>query len=247
MLAIVGAGVDMAAAIKAVRALAPAARTLATGGELADFTKAVEALQKSKQLDEKIAAAADKAATARKTYAAAKGELSATLGKAYSLPGPFTDPEVYRALVKMAAAKIKEGTHSLAGFLAEFKQARLAAKLGELSSEELAKAKQAFEQVEALAKLVSDPALLDTLLSRREHILRWCARVRAKPAPNPITPSTEGRPGACLDGRVGGGPVRRVRGVRGRPARQAGGAADAMDPAGDVPDGLTVAYCLATM
>jgi len=35
--------------------------------------------------------------------------------------------------VKMAAAKIKEGAHSLAGFIAELKQARLAAKLGELT------------------------------------------------------------------------------------------------------------------
>jgi hypothetical protein len=78
VLAIVGAGVDMGAATKAVRALAPAAKALEAGGEVIDFTKAVEALQRSKQLDEKIAAVADKAA-ARKSYAAAKGELSAAL------------------------------------------------------------------------------------------------------------------------------------------------------------------------
>jgi hypothetical protein len=157
VLAIVGAGVDMAAATKAVRALAPAAKALEAGGEVIDFTKAVEALQRSKQLDEKIAAAADRAAAARKSYAAAKGELSAALGKAYSLPGPLTDPEVYRALVKMAAAKIKEGAHSLAGFIAELKRARLAAKLGELAPEELAKAKQAWEDAERLAKSAESP------------------------------------------------------------------------------------------
>jgi hypothetical protein len=157
VLAIVGAGVDMGAATKAVHALAPAAKALEAGGEVIDFTKAVEALQKSKQLDEKIAAAADRAAAARKSYAAAKGELSAALGKAYSLPGPLTDPEVYRALVKMAAAKIKEGAHSLAGFIAELKQARLAAKLGELTPEELAKAKQAWEDAERLAKSAESP------------------------------------------------------------------------------------------
>lgn len=166
VLAIAGAGVDMAAATKAVRALAPAARTLSAGGELTDFTKAVEALQKSKQLDEKIAAAADKAAAARKAYGAAQGELSAALGKAYSFPGPFTDPDVYKALVRMAVAKIREGSHSLAGFIAELKQARLAAKLGELSPEELAKAKEAWARAEALGNLVKDPALLDMLLSR---------------------------------------------------------------------------------
>jgi hypothetical protein len=173
VLAIVGAGVDMAAASKAVRALAPAAKALEAGGEVTDFAKAVEALQKSKQLDEKIAAAADKAAAARKAYGAAKGELSAALGKAYSLPGPFTDPEVYKALVKMAVAKIKEGSHSLAGFIAELKQARLAAKLGELSPEELAKAKQAWEEAEALAKSAESPVdLLDDageVIGRYQH------------------------------------------------------------------------------
>jgi hypothetical protein len=157
VLAIVGAGVDMAAATRAVSKLAPAAKALHAGGELTDFTKAVEALQKSKQLDEKIAAAADKAAAARKAYGAAKGEFSAALGKAYSFPGPLTDPEVYRALVKMAIAKIKEGGHSLAGFIAEIRQARLAAKLGELSPEELVKAKQAFEDAERLAKSATTP------------------------------------------------------------------------------------------
>lgn len=166
VLAIVGAGVDMAAATKAVRILAPAAKALEAGGDVADFIKAVEALQKSKQLDAKIAATAEHAAAARRSYAAAKGELAMALGKAYSFPGPFTDPAVYRALVKMAAAKLKEGAHSLSSFIAELKQARLAAKLGELSPEELAKAKQAWAQAESLAKLVDDPALLEKLLAK---------------------------------------------------------------------------------
>jgi hypothetical protein len=177
VLAIVGAGVDMAAATKAVRALAPAARALHAGGELTDFTKAVEALQKSKQLEEKLAAAADKAAAgktaAREAYAAARDELSVALGKAYSFPGPLTDPEVYKALVKMAVAKIKEGSHSLAGFIAEIKKARLAAGRGELAPEELAKAKQAWEEAEALAKSAESPVdLLDDtgeVIGRYQH------------------------------------------------------------------------------
>jgi hypothetical protein len=57
----------------------------------------------------------------------------------------------------MAAAKIKEGGHSLAGLIAELKQARLAAKLGELSPEELGKAKQAWEDAERLAKSATTP------------------------------------------------------------------------------------------
>ncbi|MEO7735372.1 MAG: hypothetical protein ABIY55_30745, partial [Kofleriaceae bacterium] len=167
VLAIVGAGVDVAAATKAVGALARAAKALEAGGEVSAFTSAVEDLKAAKKLDEKIAAAAEKAAVARKSYAAAKGELSAALGKAYSLPGPLTDPEVYRALVKMAAAKIKEGSHSLAGFINELKQARLTAKLGELAPEELAKAKQAWAHAEALLGngKIADAATLERLLN----------------------------------------------------------------------------------
>jgi len=67
--------------------LAPAARLLKPGDEIADFTKAVKALQESKEIDEKIAAAANKAAAARKSYAAAKGDLAAALGKVYSFRG----------------------------------------------------------------------------------------------------------------------------------------------------------------
>lgn len=151
VLAIVGAGVDMAAATKAVRALAPAAKALDGGGEAVDFSRAVEALQKSRQLDERVAAAAENAAKARKAYAAAKGDLTSALGRAYSFPGPFTDPDVYRALVKMAVAKIKEGSHSLVAFVDELKQARLAAKLGELTPEELMKVKEAWADAERLA------------------------------------------------------------------------------------------------
>jgi hypothetical protein len=152
VLAIAGAGVDMAVAVKAVRALAPAAKALAAGGELADFTKAVEALEKSKQLERKAAAAAGKAAAARKSYQAAKGELGTALGKVYSLPGPLADPEVYRAVVKMAAAKIREGGHSLSAFIADIRAARISAKLGELTPEELAKVKQAWADAETIAK-----------------------------------------------------------------------------------------------
>ncbi len=54
--AIVGAGVDMAAAGKAVRALAPAARMRGAGGDVAELTRAVQALQRAKEIDASIAA-----------------------------------------------------------------------------------------------------------------------------------------------------------------------------------------------
>lgn len=159
VLAIVGAGVDMAVAVRAVRALAPAAHALeAPGGSLASFQKAVHELATAKQLEQKAAEAAERAASARAAYKSAKGELGQALGKAYSLPGPLTDPEVYRSLVKMAIAKIRQGGHSLSAFVAELRQARIEAKLAaELSPEELAKVKQAWGEAEALARSSETP------------------------------------------------------------------------------------------
>ena len=157
VLAIVGAGIDIAAAVKAVRALAPAAKALEAGGTVADFRKAVEALEKSKQLERQAAEAADKAAAAREAYKVAKGEFGAALGKAYSFPGPLLDPEVYRAVVKMALAKLREGGHSLVSFLAEVRAARITAKLGDLTPEELARVKQAWEEAEVIKKSAEVP------------------------------------------------------------------------------------------
>jgi hypothetical protein len=163
VLAIVGAGVDMAATVRAVRALAPAAKALEAGGDLEKFQKAVQELEKAKQLEQTAAEAAERAASARAAYKAAKGELGQALGKAYSFPGPLTDPEVYRSLVKMAVAKTRQGGHSLSAFVAELRQARIEAKLAaELSPEELSKVKQAWGEAEALAKSSETPVdLLD--------------------------------------------------------------------------------------
>jgi len=157
VLAVVGAAVDMAAAAKAVGKLAPAAKTLDSGGELADFVKVVKQLQEQKQIDEKIAEAAERAGAARKAYNAAKNELASALSKAYSFPGPLLDPDVYFALVKMAAAKLREGGASFVKWVAEIKQARAAAKLGELSPEELQKLHEAWGDAEALLASSKNP------------------------------------------------------------------------------------------
>jgi hypothetical protein len=192
VLAIVGAGVDMAATVRAVRALAPAAHALESpGGSLANFQKAVQELATAKQLEQKTAEAAERAASARAAYKAAKGELGQALGKAYSLPGPLTDPEVYRSLVKMAIAKIRQGGHSLSVFVAELRQARIEAKLAaELSPEELSKVKQAWAEAEvriAIEALPEEQA--EKLLYR---ISRGDAKGRAFGTPrNPNPPSLD--------------------------------------------------------
>ncbi|HET9624573.1 MAG TPA: DUF4157 domain-containing protein [Kofleriaceae bacterium] len=176
-LAVVGAGVDMASAVNVVAKLGPVAKTLGeaktladTDAKLAEFTRAVDQLHAAKQIDDKIATAANKAAAARKSYAAAANQLKADLRGAASgargALGPFADPTVFRSLVKMAIAKIREGSASLEMFIAELKQARLEAQLGELAPEELVKAKEAWAQAEALSRQAKDPELLDKLLER---------------------------------------------------------------------------------
>jgi len=171
VLAIVGAGADMASAVAVISKLAAAAKTLETSGKLGDFTKAVEALQRSKDIDEKIAVAAERAAAARASYAAAKEQFKADLAMAASSArgalGPFTEPTVFRGLVKMAVAKLREGMHSLEAFIEQLKKARIEAALGEMSPEELTKAKEAWAQAEALKNQVKDPAALDGLLELR--------------------------------------------------------------------------------
>lgn len=158
VLAVAGAAVDMAAAVKAVRALAPAAKALNAGGDVSAFTEAVQALQKTGEIDARIAQAAEQAALARHRFAEASGELVKALGgKFYSFPGPFTDPDIFRILVRMAKAKIQEGVSSFQAFAAELKKARARARLDDLSPEELAKAKEAWEQALRLARSAENP------------------------------------------------------------------------------------------
>lgn len=146
VVAVVGAAADMGAAFKAIKGLGSAAKALNAGAEISQFNKAVRALEEAGEIDAKIARAAERAAAARKGFADASGELGKILGsRAYAFPGPFTDPDVYKQLVKMASAKFKEIGNNGLIWLEELKQARVAAHLGEMAPEELAKAKQAWE------------------------------------------------------------------------------------------------------
>jgi hypothetical protein len=151
ILAVVGAGLDMGAAVKAAKALGPAAKALNAGGDLAEFTKMVRALEKANEIEVKVARAAEKAAAARKGFTEATGDLAnAMAGKAYSFPGPLADPDVYKAVVKMARQAIKARVYDAQMFIDELKLARVKAGLKNLSPEELAKAKQAWEEAKVL-------------------------------------------------------------------------------------------------
>lgn len=165
VIAVAGASLDMAAAVKAVKALAPAAKTLNAGGDVAEFTKAVRALEKANEIEAKVARAAEKAAAARKGFVEASDELvKALAGKAYSFPGPLTDPDVYKAVVKMARQAIKSKVYDAQKFIEELKLARVKAGLGDLTPEELAKAKQAWQEAKVLE--AADKARYEKLLQQ---------------------------------------------------------------------------------
>ena len=151
VIAIAGAALDAGAAVKAIRAIAPAAKVLNATGDVAKFNKVVRALEQVGEIDAKIARAAERAAAAKASFKEASTDLVQVLGsRAYAFPGPFADPDVYKQLVKMAAAKFKEVGNNGLIFIEEIKKARALAKLGDMTPEELAKVKQAWEEAKVL-------------------------------------------------------------------------------------------------
>lgn len=137
IVAVVGAALDFAQAAKAVGKIAPLAKGLEASGDVAKFAKGLEALEKSGEIDAKIARNVEQAAIARAKSAEAAKDLSKALGKVYGLPGPFTDPEVYKELVRLAFYKVREFGYAFEKFALEVQQARQASKLGDLTAEEL--------------------------------------------------------------------------------------------------------------
>ena len=81
--------------------------------------------------------------------------------------GPLADPDVYKAVVKMARQAIKTKVTDAQKFIEELKLARVKAKLGDLTPEELAKAKQAWEE----AKLLEAKEVLFKRTLRSGHTL----------------------------------------------------------------------------
>ncbi len=160
VIACAGAAIDMAAAVKAVKALGPAAKALDAGGELTDFQKALKALQEAGEIDGKIAQAAEKAAMARKGFGEASKRLLAVGSRLNS--NPFLDPEVYIALVQMARMKVMEGVANFSQFALELKKLRVMKGWGEMNPDELLKAKEAWAEGRRLAGLADEVAEVGT-------------------------------------------------------------------------------------
>lgn len=158
VIAVVAAAVDLGAAAKAMSKLGPAAKALNVGGSYGEYVQVVAALKKDAVIEEKIAQAALKAGAARKTALAAGERLSEVLAAhGGSLAKALTDPQVYELLVQLAVARLKEGMHSSVVYIQELRKARALAKLGDLTPEEVIKAKQAWEDAVRLLKSADEP------------------------------------------------------------------------------------------
>jgi hypothetical protein len=156
IVAVVGAAIDLGMAVKAVKAISPLAKTLETSGhavaDLAKFNEGLQALEKAGEIDSKIARSAEQAALARTKSAQAAEGLRRTLGsKAYSFPGPLADPDVYKDVVRLAYYKAKEVGYDFLKFVDEIKKARIEAKLGDLTADEEALLKKAYEEGKTFA------------------------------------------------------------------------------------------------
>ena len=161
---LVASGIEMGAVIKALgkvgqlSKLGAAAQALHAGGDVADFSKTVQLLEKSSEIDAKIAAAAERAAQAKKALNDAGSELVESLRIPMYAVDPGAEGNVFQSLVKMASAVIQRGFAEIEIFMLEVKQARIAAGLGEMTEAEVKQAQAAWEEArEAKTNMISQP------------------------------------------------------------------------------------------
>lgn len=152
ILAVVGAGIDLKLAVKTLERIRPLVKTLETTGEIKIFKEELQAL---KDIDAQIVKRIEAAAEAQGSYkTATKGLFNAlTSGKVSA--NPFLDPDIYRALVKMAYYKAKQFGYTFQKFLLEIQKTRKLAKLGDMTPEELAKVEEAWEEANIARKQIS--------------------------------------------------------------------------------------------
>jgi hypothetical protein len=179
LVAVAGAVADGAQVLKAMQALKtvrPITSTLKTSEDLTKLSKGLTDLVEKGELEAKIAANVERAAAARVKSAEAATELKAVLSsRLYGLPGPFIDKDVYKQLVKLAYYKVREVGYAFETFVLEIMTARRAARLGELSSEELSALKRAYEE--------------GSSFKSEEDLLKYLGTEKPAPAPLPSAPA----------------------------------------------------------
>ena len=158
----VGAGVDIGGAASAVKAaktanairrLKPFAEAIDAGGDVAEFTKAVQALEAAGELEAKAARAAERAAASRAEMVKALWDLGGEVTKkTFAINGIFSDTEVFKKIVNLAKGTWRAGNHTAEAFFESLRKARGLKVIDELSPEELAIAKRAWQEGKALAE-----------------------------------------------------------------------------------------------
>ena len=149
ILAVVGAGVDAAGVVQALKVVAPAAKAFtAPGGDLKTLSDALTGV------DERIVRNVEKAAKAKQQFEAAVEGLVATSGRvsAFILPA-----EEFARFVAVAYYTIKRGFVSFEAFYLELRRLKLVKELAQLAPEELTRLKTA--HLEALAHSSSGKAV----------------------------------------------------------------------------------------
>ncbi len=155
IVAVVGAALDLGAAVKAISAIGKAAKGVKTAKDLAAFEKVLQQAEAMGQIDSKISKAVILAAKARVGFDAAQDGLSTILANGKGLKN-FMDPDVYGALVKMAKFKAQQGVADFSIYLLDLQKMRKVAKLGDLTPEELVQVKKAWAEGRALASVTDD-------------------------------------------------------------------------------------------
>ncbi len=139
VVSVLAAAVDLGTAANALSKLAKPVAALKLTGDFAVMREAVETMAKNGEIDAKIAASIEKSLASKKAFRQAADEFAqAVATKNFE--------ELFPQLVNMAKAKLAEGITSFEQFVLEVQKARNAAKLAELTPEELVKVKEAWEQ-----------------------------------------------------------------------------------------------------
>ena len=138
VLAVVGAGLDAAAVVKALKVVVPAARAFNVSPDPEQLKQALGAL------DERIVRNVDRAARAKRQFEGAVQVLVTGGGKTYAVIAPLVI-ELYR-VTAIAYYALKRGAISFERFLLRLREQELIKEISKLSPEELTTLKRGYQQ-----------------------------------------------------------------------------------------------------
>ncbi len=159
ILAVVGAGLDFAGAVAAVRAMRPAVQAFNAGGDVAQLDAALGRLARLGQIDDSLRANVVSAARAERQFAGAVESLLATGGRLNMAIVPGAEELARLTVIAYYAAR--RGILRFHRFLLELQAQRIIASIDDLTPEQLRVLRDAFnEGVRRSATGFIDPSTL---------------------------------------------------------------------------------------